>query len=503
MEVTVDLPHIRCLGERKVSEITTVTIDKTAVIIGATGYVGRLLIEPVALEFSQVRCISRHPERIAGEIPENAAAIFGDLFDPKSLEECLAGADVAFYLAHSMDEQANYEELERRAAENFVAAASHAGITRIIYLGALAQSPPEKESQHIASRRAVGDVLRSSEIDVIEFRASVVIGAGSMPFETIRALVERLPIMVTPRWVRMPVQPIAAADLVRYLVNASSAPSKGSRVYEIGGKNVITYARLMKIYARARGLRRLMVPVPVITPRLSSLWLKLVTPAHYRIGRRIVDSAAHSSIISNHAAKNDFGFDPITAEAAVREALDTENSDLEFLDAPVVKNSPAMKTRIGTKFVERRTITVNVAPNDLYRTIGSIGGPNGWFWGDWLWRFRGALDKLVGGPGLRRGKVAANDVAVGQTLDFWTVVRVAPGSRITLRADMRLPGEAWLDLRVRNTELGVALDQTVAFDARGVFGVVYWFCLYPLHVLVFRGMLREIGSRARALTSED
>ena len=446
--------------------------------------------------------MSRHPERIAGSIPGNAIAIFGDLFDPKSLEECLTGADVAFYLAHSMDEQANYEELERQAAENFVAAASRAGITRIIYLGALAQSPPDRTSQHIASRRAVGEVLRSSGMSVTEFRASVVIGAGSMPFEAIRALVERLPIMVTPRWVRMPVQPIAAADLVRFLIDASLEESNVSHVYEIGGKNVVTYADLMRIYARARGLRRLMVPVPIITPRLSSLWLKLVTPAHYRIGRRIVDSAAHSSIVSNNTADSDFGFDPITVEAAVLQALDTENSELAFLDTPVVTKSPSMKIRIGTKFVERRTISVDTTQSDLYKIIGSIGGPNGWFWGDWMWRFRGALDKLVGGPGLRRGKVAFNDIVVGQRLDFWTVVRVVPGERVTLRADMRLPGEAWLDLRARSTDLGAAVDQTVAFDARGVFGLVYWFGLYPVHVIVFRGMLRGIASRARGISRE-
>jgi hypothetical protein len=308
--------------------------------------------------------------------------------------------------------------------------------------------------------------------------------------------------MVTPRWVRMPVQPIAAADLVRFLIDASLEESNVSHVYEIGGKNVVTYADLMRIYARARGLRRLMVPVPIITPRLSSLWLKLVTPAHYRIGRRIVDSAAHSSIVSNNTADSDFGFDPITVEAAVLQALDTENSELAFLDTPVVKKSPSMKTRIGTKFVERRTISVDTTQSDLYKIIGSIGGPNGWFWGDWMWRFRGALDKLVGGPGLRRGKVAFNDIVVGQRLDFWTVVRVVPGERVTLRADMRLPGEAWLDLRARSTDLGAAVDQTVAFDARGVFGLVYWFGLYPVHVIVFRGMLRGIASRARGISRE-
>lgn len=474
--------------------------DKTAVIIGATGYVGGLLIEPISQRFREVRCVSRHPERIAGYLPGNATARYGDLFDTNSLEECLAGADVTFYLAHSLDEQDGYVELEQQAASNFVAAASRAGITRIVYLGALAQSPPDRTSQHIASRRAVGEILRSSMIAVTELRAPVVIGAGSMPYEAIRALVERLPVMVTPRWVRMPVQPIAADDLVRYLVGASSDESNESHVYEIGGDNVVTYGEMMRIYAKARGLRRLMVPVPVITPRLSSLWLKLVTPAHYRIGRRIVDSASHGSVVSDTRARDDFKFDPMAVEAAVLRALDTEKLALKFLDPPIDQESPAIKTRIGTTFVERRIIPVDATQNDVYKVLRLLGGPNGWFWGDWLWRLRGALDRLFGGPGLRRGDAApAAGTAVGQALDFWTVIRVVPGERITLRADMKLPGEAWLDLRARKSDDGITVDQTVAFDPHGVFGIVYWFALYPVHVLVFRGMLREIASRASAI----
>ncbi len=466
------------------------------VIVGASGYIGGMLISPLARRFGEVRCVSRRPDRLPERLPSNAVAMQGDLLDPDSLEACVEGSHTAYYLAHSLDEGNNYSELERRSAENFVSAARSAGLKRIVYVGALAQTSGGAASQHITSRRVTGEVLRSGTTPVTEFRAPVVIGAGSMPFESVRSLVERLPVMVTPRWVRMPVQPIAAADLVNYLITAAADKTDESHVYEIGGKDVVTYAELMKTYARSRSLRRFMIPVPVITPRLSSLWLKLVTPAHYRIGRRIVDSAAHSSVVRDTRALRDFKIQPLTVEKAVASALETEREGLRFLEPEPNAGAGISKRRIGTRFVERRSMRVTGTTDDAYEAISSVGGPNGWYWGDWLWRLRGVMDRMVGGPGLRRGHSTAGDLERGQTLDFWTVVRVVPGERVTLRADMRLPGEAWLDLRARSSDDGVILDQTVAFDPRGVFGVFYWFALYPLHALVFRGMLKSLVKRA-------
>lgn len=466
-------------------------------LTGATGYVGGMLIQPLAQIASELRCITRRPESLT-DIPTNARAVKGDVIDPASLTEALDGVDVAYYLVHSLNEDSAFEQHESVSAQNFAKAASKAGIRRIIYLGALAQSDSTHTSAHIESRNRVGDILKSTGVPVTEFRASVIIGAGSMPFEAIRALVERLPVMVTPRWVRMKVQPIAAADLVSYLSLALHDRTSTSHIYEIGCEDVTDYASLMHSYAKRRGLRRFMIPVPVITPRLSSLWLKLVTPTHYRIGRRIVDSAAHSSVVRDESARRDFPVQPITVDEAIEDALADENANLDFLDESPEQGKLTEKIRVGNKFVERRRALV---PKNGDTTIGltsNIGGKAGWLWGDWLWRLRGALDRLVGGPGMRR---SSSDSApeVGKTLDFWTVVRI-DDERLTLKADMKLPGDAWLDISVRERNGQVFIEQTAAFDPRGVFGISYWFALYPLHALVFAGMLRAMAKRTEHMT---
>lgn len=471
---------------------TGVRAGPVLALTGSTGYVGGMLIEPLARLASEVRCISRRPG-VMKDLPFNAVTRQADTNDPESLKLALSGADVAYYLVHSLGENDNYVELEARSARNFAESAATAGIRRIIYLGALAQSDLSHTSAHIESRNRVGEILGSTGVPVTEFRAPVIIGAGSMPFEVIRALVERLPVMVTPRWVKMKLQPIAAMDLVRYLTMALEDESDKSHVYEIGGSDVTDYAELMHTYARERGLRRFMVPVPVITPRLSSLWLKLVTPAHYRIGRRIVDSAAHSSIVRDTSALKDFAFRPVSFREAVHDALANEDANLNFLDRSINPSASVEKMRIGNKFVERRRKSISATHGDVFDAVAAIGGTNGWLWGDWLWRLRGTMDRLAGGPGLRRRNLATRPV-VGKTLDFWTVERFEL-NRLTLRADMKLPGAAWLDLSVREISGLVFIEQTAVFDPRGLLGIIYWFALYPLHSLVFTGMLRNMANR--------
>lgn len=461
-------------------------------LTGATGYVGGLLVEPLAERCKELRCITRNPDRLEedSDLPGNAVAVQADVTDFNSLLKALSGCDVAYYLVHSLADTDNFIQAESDAARTFAKAAAEAGVKRIIYLGALAQTGPDDTSPHIESRRRVGELLGSTGVPVTEFRAPVIIGVGSMPFEAVRSLVERLPVMVTPRWVKMPVQPIAAADLVQYLVMGSAETGGESHVYEIGGADVTDYEGLMRSYARQRGLKRFMVPVPVITPRLSSMWLKLVTPAHYSIGKRIVESAAHRSVVADDSAASAFGAKPIGFEQAIKDTLTAENNELRFLDALSGRSGLVEKGRIGTKIIERRRVKTDATPGESVKAVFSVGGVNGWFWGNWLWRLRGRIDRVVRGPGMRSG-LTEYPPKLGGVVDFWVVERITE-ERLTLRAEMRLPGDAWLDLAVRSIDGETFIDQTAAYDPRGLLGTLYWYALYPLHSLVFRGMLRGL-----------
>ena len=498
------------------------TAPEVVAVIGASGFVGRLIVPALALRCRELRCLSRDPARLPERLPERAVRVRADLLEPSSLEPALRGADAVFYLAHSLGESDAFDRTEAEAARNLAEVAARSGLRRIVYLGALAQLPRgaaegsphavregsphvvSESSPHVASRHRVGEILRAGGVPVSELRASVVIGAGSMPFEVVRALVERLPVMITPRWVRMPIQPIAESDLVRYLLAALDEPGDASPIYEIGGASVASYAELMRSYARARGLRRLMLPVPVVTPRLSSLWLKLVTPAHFALGRRIVASAEHPSVVADDTAERRFAIAPMALDEAVRTALASEALRLSEPELDAAAPVPEHEARlVGTRFFERRSTFVAVEPEDCFEAIGRIGGERGWYWGDWLWRLRGALDRLVGGPGLRRRARPSNPPRAGEPLDFWTVARCDPGRRLVLRADMRLPGEAWLDLRVRPVAGGCRIEQVASFDARGLLGILYWTLLRPLHSLVFTGMLRGIAAAAaRGVSAE-
>lgn len=469
---------------------TSVKLNSVA-LTGASGYVGSLLIEPLAELCAELRCVTRNPEQFTNsDLPENAHPVQADVTSFESLLSALSGCEVAYYLVHSLADTDDFMEAEADAASTFANAAAEAGIKRVIYLGALAQTEPGETSPHIQSRWRVGEILRSTGVPVTEFRAPVVIGAGSMPFEAVRALVERLPVMVTPRWVRMPVQPIAAADITRYLVLAAQENGEDSHVYEVGGAEVTTYAGLMHAYAHARGLKRFMIPVPVITPRLSSMWLKLVTPTHYGIGKRIVDSAAHGSTVADDSALDAFPVKPVGLEQAIRDALSAENRDLKFIDALPRDPSNMQKGRVGTKIVERRSITVSASKEKVISTAQGVGGANGWFWGTWLWRLRGLMDRAVGGPGMRSG-MTEHPPKHGGIVDFWMVERVAE-DRLTLRAEMKLPGDAWLDLAVMTVGGETRIEQTAAYDPKGLLGTAYWYALYPMHSLVFRGMLRGL-----------
>jgi uncharacterized protein YbjT (DUF2867 family) len=423
----------------------------------------------------------------------------GDALDAASVQQALEGIHTAYYLIHSMGAKQDFVTLESQAALGFARAARECGLKRIIYLGGLGNSGSGL-SPHLQSRQAVGQTLRSVGVQVIEFRASIVIGSGSLSFEMIRALVERLPVMITPRWVSVRAQPIAITDLLNYLVSALDIEDTASQVYEIGGAEQVSYEDLMREYARQRGLRRFMIPVPVLSPRLSSLWLGLVTPLYARVGRKLVESVRHETIVRDPVALKAFNIRPRGVATAISEAL--ENEDREFAEtrwSDALASSGSVRDwggeRFGNRLVDRRTMDVSVPPQAAFAPIQCIGGRRGYYYADWLWRLRGFLDLLVGGVGVRRGRSHPVELRVGDTVDWWRVEAFEPNRRLRLAAEMKLPGRAWLEFEVVPNGDGAIIRQMATFDPIGLLGLVYWYGVYPLHALVFRGMIRAIASQ--------
>jgi uncharacterized protein YbjT (DUF2867 family) len=445
-------------------------------IAGATGYVGGELLKGLLAAGHPVRCLARRPEVLSAKGLSGLEVVAGNVLDAASVRAAMAKVDTAYYLVHSMGSTESFEEQDRTAAENFADAAREAGVRRIIYLGGLGHSE-EKLSAHLRSRHEVGDVLRSTGVPVVEFRASVVIGSGSLSFEMIRALVERLPVMIAPRWVSVAAQPIAIADLLAYLLAALGLPLDGNRIFEIGGSDRVSYGGLMKEYARQRGLRRLVISVPFLTPRLSSLWLGLVTPLYVRVGRKLIDSICHATIVEDQTALTQFKIRPCGYSEAIAAALNAHGRHL---------------------MIDSRTIHVTAAPEHAFAPIRRIGGTRGWYYANWLWWLRGLLDRLFGGVGLRRGRRDPDSLRVGDTVDFWRVEAMEPDRRLRLAAEMKLPGRAWLEFEVTRDATGSVIRQTATFDPKGLLGRAYWYSVFPLHQFVFAGMLQSIASKGQS-----
>jgi len=469
-------------------------------LTGATGYIGGRLLSALEAKGARIRCLARRPEFLEPRVLASTEVVKGDVLDPASLGHALAGVHTAYYLVHSMSAAASYEEEDRRAAAEFGRLAREAGVRRIIYLGGLGTG--EALSTHLASRQEVGRLLRESGVAMIEFRAAIVLGSGSLSFEMIRALVEKLPIMVTPRWVDTLTQPIGIEDLVGYLVEALDLPLEGSAVFEIGGPDRVSYMDLMREYARQRGLRRFMLRVPVLTPRLSSLWLGLVTPVYARVGRALVDGLRNETVVRDDSARKAFTLRPRGVREALARAL--ANEDLEFAatrwsDAASALGPSASwgGVKFGSRLVDSRVAEVGCKPDQAFGPIERIGGATGWYYGNLLWRLRGWLDLLVGGAGLRRGRRDQRSLRPGDTLDFWRVEAIEPGRLLRLAAEMKLPGRAWLQFEVEGSGSGSRIRQTALFDPTGLSGLLYWYALYPLHQLIFSGMLRGIARAAR------
>ena len=470
-------------------------------LTGATGYVGGRLLGALEESGEIVRCMARCPEHLEGRLGASSTVVQGDCLDPESLDAALAQVSHAFYLVHSLGNKTDFADLDRRAALNFGAAAKRAGVDRIIYLGGLGDSTREL-SPHLRSRQETGDVLRGSGVPVIEFRASIILGTGSLSYELIRALTERLPIMICPKWVQVKAQPIHIQDVMGYLIAGLDLPRVGNRVFEIGGKDQVSYREIMQEYARQRGLKRYMVPVPVLTPYLSSLWLGLTTPLYARVGRKLINSIRNPTVVRDDAAARTFAIQPVGLESAIRRAMRNEErrfASTRWSDAISSGREPRTwaGVRFGTRLVDARTMKVAANPPEAFAPIRRIGGTTGWYYGNWLWRVRGFIDLLLGGVGLRRGRREPEQLAVGDTVDFWRVEAYEPGRRLRLSAEMKLPGRAWLEFEVADAEGGGALiHQSAIFDPVGLPGLLYWYGIYPVHSLVFGGMLRGIAEAA-------
>jgi uncharacterized protein YbjT (DUF2867 family) len=466
-------------------------------VTGATGYIGGRLVPRLLEAGHSVRCLARNAQRLTGRF-SGAEIIEGDIFDEDHLREACEGVDATYYLVHSMSDSQRFAKRDRDAAALFGRSAREVGVRRIIYLGGLGADDAAL-SHHLASRHEVGDVLRSSGVEVIEFRAAMIIGSGSISFEMMRYLTERLPLMIAPRWVTTRSQPISIADVLRYLVSALNLPHGASRIYEIGGADIVTYRDMMLRYAQLRDLTRKVVIVPFFTPRLSSYWVHLVTPISARLAQPLILGLRNEVIVRDSAARRDFPeIAPIGFDAAVSRALDryrASGPDTTWFDAFDVRRLPATFTgaREGM-LIDRRERITDATPQQVASVFTRLGGKRGWLYGNALWQLRGLLDRAIGGVGLRRGRRSATDLRLGDAVDFWRVDALEPDHILRLRAEMKLPGKAWLEFDADRLSDGrTRLTQTAFFEPRGLFGFLYWYLVFPFHALIFNRMASRIA----------
>ncbi|MEN0111057.1 MAG: SDR family oxidoreductase [Planctomycetota bacterium] len=472
-------------------------------VTGATGYVGGRLAPRLLERGHRIRCLVREPKKLDDRHwrdDEGVEVVRSDLSDIARLTKLLSGCDAAYYLVHSMEAAGDeYAERDGRLAENFAEACAAAGVRRIVYLGGLGNAE-DGLSEHLRSRREVERVLASTGVPVTVLRAAIIIGSGSASFEILRYLVNRLPVMITPRWVQTECQPIAVADVLHWLVACLDTPETSGRTLEIGGPDVVTYRELMQIAAKAIGLgRRWIVPVPVLTPRLSSAWISLVTPVTYRIARPLADGLRNRVVVTDDAATRLMPHQPLTVVEAIHRAVTRVQNDQVPTHWAVAGPMPGDPEWAGGKeFRDAREVRIDAAPDRVFAAVCRVGGGHGWYWGDILWRIRGWMDQMVGGPGLRRGRRHTEEIQYGEALDFWRVVGVQRSRSLDLHAEMKLPGTARLEFFIDPVDrpAGSRLRMTARYWPRGLLGLAYWYAVSPLHYFVFGGMLKGIKKAA-------
>lgn len=478
-------------------------------VTGATGYIGGRLVPHLLRAGYQVRVLVRDKSRLIGRDWEPSVEVYeGDVLQPETIKPAMQEISVAYYLIHSMNSSAKFDERDKNLAENFGKQAREAGVARLIYLGGLGD-PEADLSQHLRSRHETGEVLRESGVPITEFRAAVIVGSGSISFEMIRYLTERVPLMICPQWVFTRIQPIAIDDILDYLSSALQIPESTGKIIEIGGEDVLTYGEMMTGYAEVRGLKRYLIPVPVLTPRLSSYWVHWVTPVPASIAKPLIDGLKNEVIVTDPSAREIFpNIQPVDYQTAVSRALSKlENRVIESTWADSVfttsgDNPPVtLKTHEGM-ILERRQVNTKTTAKQLYNVFSRLGGEVGWIYLDFFWELRGLIDRLVGGVGMRRGRRHPTDIRIGDVVDFWRVEQVIPGKTIRLRAEMKVPGKAWLEFTADNSNEGHSrLIQTAYFAPKGLSGILYWYLLYPIHSIIFSGLAHSIVRLAEANNS--
>ena len=482
--------------------------EELIAVTGSTGYVGGRLVPRLLESGYRVRCVTRSKESLANRSWSNQVDIVeADLQNKDQTLTALADADRAFYLVHSMTAQRNFAEAEENMASVFAEAANQSNLKQIVYLGGLGEDNLEK-SLHLQSRHNVGKILAAGQTPVSELRAAVIIGSGSASFEMLRSLVEVLPVMVVPRWVtKTQCQPISIGDVLENLLHVLNSDEPVNHILEIGGPEVVTYREMMHAYTKVAGLRRrVILPVPVLTPRLSSHWVNLVSPLPFTLARALIDSLTTDVIVQGDYEKRGTLSNKDTLEAAIGKALarikeleiPTRWSDTSSFKDPAIPESTDPVWSGGKILVERREIVTSASEDALMKTICSVGGDNGWFAFNWLWAIRGFVDKLLGGVGLRRGRRHPTDLRVGDTVDFFKVTSVTE-NRLQLLAEMRVPGHAWLEWNVKRMENGDSLvTQQALFVPKGVLGRAYWYVLLLPHIVIFSRMLNNLVEKAKS-----
>lgn len=492
-------------------------MDKTTktmkvIVLGATGYVGGRLVASLLEQGHYVRATGRSKDKLKSRVwaqHANVELFSVDIHDPDSLRKALKGIDVAFYLVHSMNPQsADFETSDRIAANNMVRISQECSVKRIIYLGGLGEDD-EGLSKHLKSRHEVAEILKSGPVPVTVFRAAMIIGSGSVSFEILRYLVERLPIMITPRWVNTPNQPIAIRNVIEYLTRCIEKDETTGETYDIGGKEILSYLELMKIYAQVAGLRpRIFIQVPVLTPRLSSLWIHLVTPVPSYIARPLAEGLRNPVVCKDTRIREIIPQDLLNCKEAISRALILlHQNDVKtyWADAGKIPQYAMVQTGDpvwagGTLFEDKRTMIVHASKEKVWGVVSQIGGTTGWYHGTWLWSLRGLIDRLIGGVGSSRGRRNAVEVSVGDVLDFWRVVDVLKNDHLTLGAEMKLPGIAVLDFRIKKIdEVSCEITQHARFRPYGLAGILYWYTLVPLHEYIFGGMIKKIARLSKNL----
>lgn len=461
--------------------------DRQIVLVtGATGYVASRLIPRLLETGGNVRATSRNPQVVEERHPE-VEAVASDMFDAGSLEPVLRGVEVAYYLVHSMEGD-DFESRDRTAAKNFLSAAEAAGVRRIVYLSGLGEDEAAL-SEHLRSRQEVGALLAAGEIPVVEIRCAIVIGSGSVAFDMLRYLTERLPMMIAPRWLSTHIQPVAEDDLVRYLIEAGREEGPGG-VVEVGGREVLTYKDMILRYAAARGLRRYIVGVPVLSPRLSSYWVNLITPVPASIARPLIEGLRNEVIVTDDSARRYPAVDPLDYDEAVAAALTRQ---VELMRASVMSGAPMAPGAEVALLSDERRLPVRRKAGDAARELHKLGGDPSWYPLRWAWWVRARLDSLVGGVGLK-WRLPADGLGEGASVDWWTVEGV-DARALFLRAEMKTPGEAWLSFRVDDATEGSELRQASYFRPRGLLGRLYWWLLLPFHAPIFRLMSARLAAR--------